>query len=68
MLVLTALTAIHLGSALALGGRLRHFVSPFNLIWLAGLLFVAGSLITMWPDEQEQRRLARRGAPVPATP
>ena len=31
-----------------------------NLIWLAGLVFVAGSLVTMWPDAREQRRLAQR--------
>ena len=33
-----------------------------NLIWLAGLVFVAGSLVAMWPDAREQRRLARRFA------
>jgi hypothetical protein len=32
------------------------------LIWLAGLVFVAGALVTMWPDAREQRRLARRFA------
>jgi cytochrome c biogenesis factor len=31
-----------------------------NLIWLAGYLFVAGSLVAMWPDAREQRRLATR--------
>jgi cytochrome c-type biogenesis protein CcmF len=42
---------------------LKVLVNPLvNLIWLAGLLFVAGSLITMWPDAREQRRLARRFA------
>src|SRR5512133_1610399 len=36
--------------------------------WLrAQDLFLIGALIAMWPDEREQRRLARRGAPVPAT-
>ncbi len=32
-----------------------------NLIWLAGLVFVLGALITLWPDAREQRRL---GAPL----
>jgi cytochrome c-type biogenesis protein CcmF len=31
-----------------------------NLIWLAGLVFVAGSLVALWPDAREQRRLAAR--------
>jgi cytochrome c-type biogenesis protein CcmF len=40
---------------------LKVLINPLvNLIWLAGMLFVAGSLITMWPDAREQRRLARR--------
>jgi cytochrome c-type biogenesis protein CcmF len=33
-----------------------------NLIWLAGLVFLLGSVVTMWPDAREQRRLARRFA------
>jgi cytochrome c-type biogenesis protein CcmF len=37
-----------------------------NLIWLAGLVFLAGSLIAMWPDAREERRLAARYAGVPA--
>jgi cytochrome c-type biogenesis protein CcmF len=41
-----------------------HFkvlVKPLvNLIWLAGLVFVAGSVVALWPDAREQRRLARR--------
>jgi cytochrome c-type biogenesis protein CcmF len=42
---------------------LKVLINPLvNLIWLAGLIFVAGSLITMWPDAREQRRLARRFA------
>jgi cytochrome c-type biogenesis protein CcmF len=41
----------------------KVIVNPLvNLIWLAGLLFVAGALITLWPDAREQRRLARRFA------
>ena len=47
---------------------LKALVNPLvDLIWLAGFVFLLGSLIAMWPDEREQRRLARRGAPVPAT-
>jgi cytochrome c-type biogenesis protein CcmF len=39
-----------------------------NLLWLAGLVFVGGSLIALWPDAREQRRLAERyeGATVQA--
>ena len=36
-------------------------VNPLvNLIWLSGLVFLLGSLVAMWPDAREQRRLARR--------
>ena len=39
----------------------KVFVKPLvNLIWLAGLLFVGGTLIALWPDAREQRRLAIR--------
>jgi cytochrome c-type biogenesis protein CcmF len=39
----------------------RVFVKPLvNLIWLAGIVFVLGSLITLWPDPREERRLATR--------
>jgi cytochrome c-type biogenesis protein CcmF len=42
---------------------LKVFVKPLvNLIWIAGFLFVAGSLVAMWPDAVEQRRLAERYA------
>jgi cytochrome c-type biogenesis protein CcmF len=42
---------------------LKVLINPLvNLIWIAGILFVAGSLVTMWPDAREQRRLARRFA------
>ena len=47
----------------------RVFVKPLvNLIWIAGLVFVLGALITLWPDAREQRRLAARyeGAEAPA--
>jgi cytochrome c-type biogenesis protein CcmF len=33
-----------------------------NLIWLAGFVFLAGSLIALWPDAREERRLAERYA------
>jgi cytochrome c-type biogenesis protein CcmF len=40
---------------------LRVLVNPLvDLIWLAGAVFLLGSLIAMWPDAREQRRLARR--------
>jgi cytochrome c-type biogenesis protein CcmF len=49
---------------------LKVLVNPLvNLIWLAGLVFVLGSAVAMWPDAREQRRLASRfelGAPVRA--
>jgi cytochrome c-type biogenesis protein CcmF len=42
---------------------LKVRVNPLvNLIWLAGLVFVAGSIVAMWPDAREQRRLAQRFA------
>jgi cytochrome c-type biogenesis protein CcmF len=48
----------------------RVFVKPLvNLIWIAGLVFLVGSVITLWPDRREQRRLVSRAseAGVPAT-
>ncbi|MBM2821456.1 MAG: cytochrome C-type biosis protein [Thermoleophilia bacterium] len=48
----------------------RVFVKPLvNLIWLAGLVFLLGSFITLWPDRREQRRLVARAGEVglPAT-
>jgi cytochrome c-type biogenesis protein CcmF len=39
----------------------RVFVKPLvNLIWLAGLVFLLGSVIALWPDAREERRLAVR--------
>ena len=51
----------------------RVFVKPLvNLIWLAGLVFVLGSLITLWPDAREERRLGdalrAAGRPAAGTP
>ena len=31
-----------------------------NFIWLAGIVFIGGSLIALWPDAREERRLAER--------
>jgi cytochrome c-type biogenesis protein CcmF len=36
-----------------------------NLIWLAGFVFIGGSLIALWPDAREERRLAERYAGTP---
>ena len=47
---------------------IKALVNPLvDLIWIAGLVFLLGSLIAMWPDEREQRRLARHAEPVVAT-
>jgi cytochrome c biogenesis factor len=44
---------------------LKVLVKPLvNLIWLAGFVFVLGSVVAMWPDAVEQRRLAERYAPA----
>jgi cytochrome c-type biogenesis protein CcmF len=48
----------------------RVFVKPLvNLIWVAGAVFLLGSLIALWPDAREQRRLVERTREiaVPAT-
>ncbi len=48
---------------------LKVLVNPLvPFVWLAGLVFLFGALIAMWPDAREQRRLARRAEPVPVTP
>jgi cytochrome c-type biogenesis protein CcmF len=31
-----------------------------NLLWLAGFIFIGGTLIALWPDARESRRLADR--------
>ena len=47
--------------------QLRVFVKPLvNLLWVAGFVFLLGSLVAMWPDAREQRRLALRYAPARA--
>ncbi|CAN5140679.1 MAG: heme lyase CcmF/NrfE family subunit [Actinobacteria bacterium] len=48
----------------------RVFVKPLvNLIWIAGFVFVLGSLIALWPNAREQRRLIQRSSEIglPAT-
>jgi cytochrome c biogenesis factor len=48
----------------------RVFVKPLvNLIWIAGAVFLLGSVIALWPDAREQRRLVERTreVAVPAT-
>ncbi|HET9289071.1 MAG TPA: cytochrome c-type biogenesis CcmF C-terminal domain-containing protein [Gaiella sp.] len=40
---------------------LKLAVNPLiGLIWLAGIVFLVGSVVAMWPDAREQRQLARR--------
>ena len=42
---------------------LKVLVKPLvNVLWAAGFVFVFGSLVTLWPDAVEQRRLAARYA------
>ena len=39
----------------------KVLVKPLvNLIWLAGIVFLFGSLVALWPDAREQRRLIAR--------
>jgi len=39
----------------------KAIINPLvNLIWLAGLVFLLGSVVTLWPDAREERRLAVR--------
>src|SRR4051794_6464713 len=43
--------------------KLEASVKPLvNLIWLAGIVFLFGSVVAMWPDAREERRLATRYA------
>jgi hypothetical protein len=35
-----------------------------NLIWIAGIVFLLGSAVALWPDAREQRRLAARLVPA----
>src|SRR6185437_2130359 len=46
---------------------LKIAVNPLvDLIWIAGLVFLLGSLVAMWPDRREQRQLAWRAQELPA--
>jgi cytochrome c-type biogenesis protein CcmF len=39
----------------------KVLVKPLvNLIWIAGYVFLFGSVVALWPDAREQRRLATR--------
>ena len=39
----------------------KVLVKPLvNFLWIGGYLFIFGSLIAMWPDAREQRRLVAR--------
>jgi cytochrome c biogenesis factor len=39
----------------------KVLVKPLvNLLWVAGVVFLFGSLVAMWPDAREQRRLVAR--------
>jgi cytochrome c-type biogenesis protein CcmF len=45
----------------------KVLVKPLvNLIWVAGIVFLLGSVVAMWPDAREQRRLVLRLAPARA--
>ena len=47
--------------------QLKAVVNPLvNLLWLAGFVFLGGSLIALWPDRAEERRLLERYALAPA--
>jgi cytochrome c-type biogenesis protein CcmF len=35
-----------------------------NLIWIAGIVFLLGAAVALWPDAREQRRLVTRLAPA----
>jgi cytochrome c-type biogenesis protein CcmF len=58
---LFTIAQIDKGSVIALKVLVKPLV---NLVWLAGFVFVLGSLIAMWPDAVEQRRLAERYEPA----
>ena len=43
------------------GVSVKVLVNPMvGLVWLAGVVFALGALITIWPDPREARQLARR--------
>jgi cytochrome c-type biogenesis protein CcmF len=44
---------------------LKIAVNPLiDLIWIAGLVFLIGSVVAMWPDAREKRQLARRALEI----
>src|SRR5262245_37369742 len=44
----------------------KMIVNPLvDLIWIGGVVFLLGSLVALWPDEREQRTLARHELPIP---
>jgi cytochrome c-type biogenesis protein CcmF len=44
----------------------KAIINPLvNLIWAAGLVFLIGSAIALWPDAREERRLAVRYGRLP---
>ena len=46
----------------------KVLVKPLvNLIWIAGIVFLLGSAVAIWPDAREQRRLVTRLAPARVT-
>jgi cytochrome c-type biogenesis protein CcmF len=47
--------------------ELKAIVNPLvNLLWIAGFVFLGGSLVALWPDRAEERRLLERYALAPA--
>jgi len=45
----------------------KVLVKPLvNLIWIAGVVFLLGSAVALWPDAREQRRLVLRLSPARA--
>ena len=43
----------------------KILVKPLvNLIWIAGIVFLLGAAVALWPDAREQRRLASRLVPA----
>jgi cytochrome c-type biogenesis protein CcmF len=43
----------------------KVLVKPLvNFIWIAGIVFLFGAAVALWPDAREQRRLASRLVPA----
>jgi cytochrome c-type biogenesis protein CcmF len=48
---------------------LKIAVNPLiGLIWIAGIVFLLGSVVAMWPDAREQQQLARRSVEIDPRP